>query len=187
MIYNLNNLLSNVIGSGKKVNSRLGNIRELESVVLKMKIKKLDNLDNMDNFDFYEKLSLNQRFNFFDNDIRFNKIVEYMVCNKDSRRSIFYLSEFCVNEEISCIPLVHFLIRENKLNIHVFARSIDVYNKLENDIEMLYYLANKFVKKYNDIQYFGNFKNYDNIPIDLGNIDIYISSAHVYECDINEI
>lgn len=74
--------------------------------------------------------------------------------------------------KVPCINFIHFLIRNNKLKVHYFSRGQDIYNKFACDAICIMDMAKNVA---NDLN------------IQVGEITANISSAHVYDEDLEKI
>jgi len=65
---------------------------------------------------------------------------EYNLSQTSSSRRFIYTND-------SCISLIHAMCRDNTLDLHIVMRSTDVLDKLEHDLNFIYYLSSQIFKK----------------------------------------
>lgn len=80
------------------------------------------------------------------------------------------------NDDVPCLQTVQFTIRNNKLFVHVYFRSNDVFGGLYSNLFFITYVALKMMGELN--------KEAINLNLDFGGIYYYCSSLHLYETDV---
>tara|TARA_R110001583_G_scaffold7985_23_gene39052 strand:+ start:916 stop:1854 length:939 start_codon:yes stop_codon:yes gene_type:complete len=86
---------------------------------------------------------------------------EYNLVQNSSSRRFIYTND-------SCISLVHALSRDRRLDIQVVMRSTDVTEKLENDLNFIYYLSSQIFKRLSKMT-----------KLELVQIRLNFNSAHI--------
>jgi len=96
----------------------------------------------------------------------FTKALQKLSEDKNSRESVFTLSlDHSENELPNCLVLYQVLIRKKKAIVLVYSRSLDVKNKLEQDIELSQYIARETMRATNS---------------SFGYIKFFVGSIHIY-------
>lgn len=86
-----------------------------------------------------------------------------------SRRAVHYLGKRSeVGEELACLPLVQFLVRDDRLEVFAYARSLDVRGKLRADARALTAAGREVLERV------------PSVASDLGYLHLFAASAHVY-------
>ena len=86
---------------------------------------------------------------------------EYNLIQTSSSRRFIYTND-------SCISLIHAVSRDRKLDIHVVMRSTDITEKLEHDLNFIYYLSSQIFKRLSKMT-----------KIELVQIKFNFNSAHI--------
>jgi len=92
-----------------------------------------------------------------------NEVIRELQKDKTSRRAIIPVFN---RYHMHCTVAIQVLIRHNKLNMIVFARSVDAENKMINDLNVYNYIANKIAKK---------------LDIEKNILYYVVGSLHIYE------
>ena len=99
--------------------------------------------------------------------IQFNKCVNILKNDLNSRQAIIYYGNSKENNP-ACYFAFHFIVIKSKLHLNVFVRSCDLINKLKDDLSLYINLLLRMSKEINIIP---------------GQINVFISSLHIYEKD----
>jgi len=106
----------------------------------------------------------------FNNDYRLD-IVKVLSEKKESKRATLTLNS-SGNGKVPCINVINFLIRDNKLYVYYFSRGQDAYKKFYADAIVISIMQSEIAKE---------------LSVDIGIITGYITSAHIYNSDMNNI
>ena len=108
------------------------------------------------------------------NNEKVKSIIDKLQHNKNSKSAIIISpSEWGGNFGKSpCLTAVNFLVRNNKLLMYVFYRSQNIYTKQPGNLLALDQLHEEIAKS---------------ISVDKGPMELYVCSAHIYECDFEKV
>jgi len=82
-----------------------------------------------------------------------------------SRRAVFYIGRKFNGQEMECLSMIQFLVRENLLYVFVYVRSLDIQRKLPSDVIAVAHAVAPLAVRLN---------------LEVSSLYFYIASAHVY-------
>ncbi len=136
------------------IRSRTGTVREILGLELGFDLKEALNESDPVNHPEFDKLVRAIEFP-----------IQILRRDSNSRRATIQLSDVNDGEEVECLNVVQFFIRDGYLHVIAFARSLDVGRKLFDDVVAVARVAARVVEA---------------LEVRPGSIRFYAGSAHIH-------
>jgi hypothetical protein len=147
--------IDRVVREGEAVDSPFGATRELRGLELVFDLAEVWGCVDQENPEFAGIL------------LHLPRLEAVLRADPGSRRAVAYFGELsAAGEELFCLPLVQYLVRDRRLHTFCYARSLDLAGKLPVDVRVLAETARMLA---------------GGLGLELGELRFYAASAHVYD------